>query len=64
VTRDEAHEALVGLAAGVRERSEPEAVQRLLERLAQRDAPELRDALLEAGARAVLAAARPGHQRS
>jgi hypothetical protein len=53
LTREGAREALRRLAATVREPDEGQAVARLLERLAGQE-PELKAALLEVGARAVL----------
>jgi hypothetical protein len=58
MTREEAEAALVHLAAQVREADPELAAGRLLERVAE-DGPELRDALLELGARAVIRGVRP-----
>ena len=58
MNRDEAHAALLALAGGVRERDVDAAVARLLERVVESDTPELRGALLEAGAKALLLATR------
>lgn len=55
MTRAVAAERLRRVAAAITETSEPEAISRLLERLAARDdAEELRAALVLAGARALL----------
>ena len=52
-THDEALAVLRRLAVGITEPTEDEAVQRLIERVATAE-PEVRAALLELGARAVL----------
>lgn len=53
MTRDEAHAALRKLALGISEADDEQAAARLVERLAGAE-PELRDALLEVGAKALL----------
>ena len=58
MTREEAALALVRLAAQVREPDPEVAAGRLLERIAEVQ-PELRDALVELGARAVIREVRP-----
>jgi len=54
VTRDQALEALLKLAAGIHEDFEPAATAKLLERIAARDQPELKAALLEVAVIALL----------
>lgn len=64
MTPDAARARLRRVALSVTETSEPEAVARLLERLAtEPDADELRAALVLAGAAAMLNSAEPGPPR-
>ena len=58
MTREEAAAALRDLAAKVQERDPEDAATRLLERIAEVQ-PELRDALVELGALAVVREVRP-----
>lgn len=59
MTRAEAHAALAKLALGICEADEEQAAARLVERLAGAE-PELRAALLEVGARALIGQAGRG----